>query len=54
VRRAEFVEGKKLLLVDDVFDSGATLQEVWRMLMRSGAREVVVATITRTRYWRDR
>lgn len=54
VRRAEFVEGKKLLLVDDVFDSGATLQEVWRMLMRAGAREVVVATITRTRYWRDR
>jgi len=54
VRRAEFIRGKKLLLIDDVFDSGATLEECWRMLMQAGAREVVVATITKTRYRRDR
>jgi len=54
VRRAEFIVGRKLLLVDDVFDSGATLEEVWRVVMRAGAREAVVATITKTRYRRDR
>jgi predicted amidophosphoribosyltransferase len=53
VRRAEFVSGRKVLLVDDVFDSGATLEEVWRALMDAGAREVVVATVTKTHYRRD-
>jgi len=53
VRRAEFVRGKKLLLIDDVYDSGATLEEVWRTLMQAGAREVVVAAVTKTRYRRD-
>lgn len=53
VRRAELVRQRKVLLVDDVYDSGATLEEVWRMLMDAGAREVVVATVTKTRYRRD-
>jgi predicted amidophosphoribosyltransferase len=53
VRRADFITGKKLLLLDDVYDSGATLEEVWRVLMQAGAGEVVVAAITKTRYRRD-
>jgi hypothetical protein len=53
VRRAELVRGRKVLLVDDVYDSGATLEEGWRVLMEAGAREVVVATVARTWYWRD-
>jgi ATP-dependent DNA helicase RecQ len=53
VRRTEFIGNRKLLLVDDVFDSGATLEEIWRVLMQAGAQEVVVATITKTR-WGDR
>jgi ATP-dependent DNA helicase RecQ len=54
VCRAEFITKRKLLLIDDVFDSGATLEEIWRVLMHAGAREVTVATITKTRYRRDR
>jgi predicted amidophosphoribosyltransferase len=50
VRRAELVRGKKVLLVDDVYDSGATLEEGWRVLMAAEAREVVVATVARTWY----
>jgi len=53
VRRAELVRGRKVLLVDDVYDSGATLEEGWRVLMAAGAREVVVATAARTWYWGD-
>jgi len=53
VRRPEFLRGRKLLLVDDVYDSGATLEEAWRTVMQAGAREVVVAAITRTRYRRE-
>jgi hypothetical protein len=53
VRRAGLVRGRKVLLVDDVYDSGATLEEGWRVLMEAGAREVVVATVVRTWYRRD-
>ena len=53
VRRAEFVKGRRLLLVDDVYDSGATLEEVWRVLMEAGAAEVLVATVTKTHYRRE-
>jgi len=54
IRRAGFIKGKKLLLIDDVYDSGATLEECRRALMQAGAREVVVAAITKTRYRRER
>jgi len=42
------VEGKTLLLVDDVYTSGATVNECSRALMRGGAREVHVLTLART------
>jgi hypothetical protein len=44
----EPVIGKRLLIVDDLFDSGATLYEIYRLLHRSGAKEVCVLTLTRT------
>jgi predicted amidophosphoribosyltransferase len=53
VRRADLVRGKKLLLVDDVYDSGATVEECWRLLHEAGAAEVAVATVTKTRFRRD-
>ena len=52
VRRPEFVRGRKVLLVDDVYDSGATLEEACRVLKEAGVAEVVVATVTTTRYRR--
>ena len=45
---AKSVEGKTLLLVDDVYTSGATVNECSRTLMRAGAKEVHVFTLART------
>ena len=42
------VQGKKLLIVDDLFDSGETLKEATRVLELAGAKEVSVLTLTRT------
>lgn len=45
-RRA--VKGMRLLLVDDIYTSGATVNECARVLLRSGARQVQVLTLGRT------
>lgn len=42
------VRGKHILLVDDLYDSGATLQEAARVLQRAGAASIVVLTLTKT------
>jgi ATP-dependent DNA helicase RecQ len=42
------ITGKRILLMDDLFDSGATLEEITRLLGRHGARQVNVLTLTRT------
>ena len=42
------IKGNRLLLVDDLFDSGATLEEIFRLLQRAGASDVYVLTLTRT------
>jgi AcrR family transcriptional regulator len=42
------VDGKRLLVVDDLFDSGATLEEIVRLLRSAGAAQVSVLTLTRT------
>jgi ATP-dependent DNA helicase RecQ len=42
------IKEKSVLLVDDLFDSGATLEEITRLLLRHGATRVNVLTLTRT------
>jgi ComF family protein len=42
------LKGRRVLLVDDVYTSGATVNECSRVLMRAGAREVTVLTLART------
>ena len=42
------IRGKRILLVDDLFDSGATLEEITRLLLRNGAERVNVFTLTCT------
>lgn len=40
------VKGKRLMLVDDVFTTGATAQECSKVLKKAGAKEVHVVTLT--------
>ena len=42
------VRGKRLLVLDDLYDSGATLKEVARVLRQGGAVRVYVLALTRT------
>ena len=42
------ITGKQILLVDDLFDSGATLEEITRLLLQHKAARVNVLTFTRT------
>ena len=41
------VSGREVLLIDDLFTSGATARECARVLMRAGATKVWVATLAR-------
>lgn len=40
-------EGKKIILVDDVYTTGATVNECAKVLKKGGAKEVVVFTLAR-------
>ena len=48
VKDREQVSGREVLLVDDVFTTGATASECARVLRRAGATRVWVATVART------
>ena len=50
VREARRFVGKRVLLVDDVMTSGATLNELSRLLLRNGIKSVSVAVIARGGY----
>lgn len=47
VKRPDKVHGKNILLCDDVFTTGATVNECARVLKEAGAREVSVLTLAR-------
>ncbi|MDH3972875.1 MAG: ComF family protein [Deltaproteobacteria bacterium] len=47
VRKGASVEGKSILLVDDVYTTGATVMECSRVLKKAGAKEVKVLTLAR-------
>jgi ComF family protein len=45
--RQEVIVGKKILLIDDVYTTGATVNECGRLLLKRGARKVDVLTLAR-------
>ena len=45
---AELVQDKRILLIDDIVTTGATISECARVLRRAGAAEVLCATLART------
>jgi competence protein ComFC len=47
VKRPKLIEGKRMLLVDDVFTSGSTVSSCAKALKKKGASEVSVLTIAR-------
>jgi ComF family protein len=46
--RSADVAGRRVLLVDDVLTTGATIEECARVLLRAGARQVDALTLART------
>ncbi|MFN7019687.1 MAG: ComF family protein [Fimbriimonadales bacterium] len=50
---AQTVQGLNLLIVDDVFDSGATLKEAGKVLKQAGAGALYAFCLARTRHRGD-
>ena len=42
------ITGKRIILIDDIFDSGATMKEIGRLLTSMGAEIIVPITIAKT------
>lgn len=47
VKHPELIQGKSVLLIDDVFTTGATANECAKVLLKAGAKSVDVLTIAR-------
>jgi ComF family protein len=50
VSRPEAVKGKKILLIDDLYTTGATVRECAKVLRRAGADRVEVLTVARVKH----
>ncbi len=48
VRRKELIKGKKVVVFDDVFTTGATADEIKKELKKEGAKKVIILTIAKT------
>ena len=42
------LNGKSILLIDDIFDSGATIKEIGKILTKFGANKIAPIVIART------
>ena len=44
----DIVKSKNIVLLDDIYDSGATLKEVGKLLTQKGAKYIVPIVIAKT------
>ncbi|MCM8762218.1 MAG: ComF family protein [Candidatus Omnitrophica bacterium] len=47
VKKRHLIKNKKVLLIDDVYTSGATTQEAKKTLLENGAEKVIILTIAK-------
>ena len=47
VRKPQEIEGRRIILIDDVYTTGSTVKECARTLLQAGAEEVAVLTLAR-------
>ena len=47
IKNKEKIQGKKILLVDDVYTTGATMEECAKVLKQAGAREIWGVVVAR-------
>ena len=45
VKNSKMIEGKNIILIDDVTTTGATLSEARKILKQSGAKKVIAFTV---------
>ncbi len=50
VKKEEFVAGRRILLIDDIYTTGSTMEELGRLLLKQGAVSVKSMTVAVTEY----
>lgn len=53
VKNSDLIQGHSLILVDDIFTTGSTVNECSRVLKNAGATKIIVMTVMYTRLKRD-
>ena len=46
-KKEETIKGKRIVLVDDIFTTGSTLEECSKMLKQAGASKIGIFTIAK-------
>jgi len=49
IKNPEMIQGKNIILVDDVFTSGATMNEAVKILKQNGAKKVIALVLAKAR-----
>ena len=53
IKNSDKIKGKTILLVDDIYTTGATASECAKMLKTNGARKVIVVTIAHGKFSKE-